>query len=137
MVIFRPTFQHAMNKALILVMCLTLLIGSLVAPGCAPKATTAPNVPSEVTDIICSPTAEQVAAWTQEILSGTDLLAFLELLPQTAAIMTIVNGAKAGIKVLEQARQGICTRLADIEQAKTNIQEAQATAAMKYGYKKL
>ncbi|MHB9075824.1 MAG: hypothetical protein ACYC6G_20165 [Desulfobaccales bacterium] len=135
--IVRPTFRQAMQKLLILIMVLVLFVVLIPASGCTPKNTvSAPDVPSEVTDIICSPTAEQVAAWTQEILSGSDLLSFLKLLPQTAAIMAIVNGAKAGIKVLEQARQGICTRLADIEQAKADIQSAQTTAAMKYGYKR-
>lgn len=126
----KPTFQE-------IVAGLMVLFFILMPPlGCAPKATTtAPDVPSQVSDIICSPTADQIDAWSQDILSGTDLIAFLALLPQTAVIAAILDGLKASVKVLDQARQSICTRLADIEQAKTNIQNAQTTAAMKYGYK--
>lgn len=114
-----------------------VLVAALMAftlagfPGCAGTQTVSP----EVAEIICSPTVEQMADWTQQLLSGTDLLSFMELMPQTAAILKIINGLKAGINVLEKARQGICTRLADIEAAKAAIQNEQASAAMKYGYK--
>jgi len=103
-------------------------------PGCKEGQPLPPEV-VDAAQVICSPTAEQVAAWGQEILSGTDLLSFLELVPQTAAIMGIVNVVKAGINVLEKARQGICTRLTEIEAAKAAIQTEQAKATLKYGYK--
>ena len=70
---------------------------------------------------VCSPTADQVMTYTQQIADASDSLAYFQTIVPTVPIMAIIAGLKLAIKVLSDARDGICQDQAQLTSAQEQV----------------
>ena len=77
---------------------------------------------------VCSPTADQVASYTQQIADASDSLVYFQSLVPTVPIAALIAGLKLAIKVLSDARDGICQDSAQLASAKEQVNTSQNVA---------
>ena len=70
---------------------------------------------------VCSPTADQIMVYTQQIADASDSLAYFQTLTPTVPIIAIIAGLKLAIKVLSDARDGICQDEAQLASAQEQV----------------
>ena len=101
-----------MKRLLILLMAMALI------GGCAGWTTT-----------LCSPTADKVADYTNQIAQASSALVFYQDQAPTVPIQAIVSGLQMAVALLIQARDGICVEQKALAAAQANV--GQSTAVMK------
>ena len=85
---------------------------------------------------VCSPTADQVMSYTQQIADASDNLAFFQSLAPTVPILAIISGLKLAIKILSDARDGICQDPTQLASAQEQISTSRSLSMqMKSGKK--
>lgn len=101
----------------------TIVFGLLVAPGCAGW-----------TQTLCSPTADKVASYTQQIAQASSALVYFQDEVPTVPIQAIITGLQMAINLLSQARDGICVDDKALAAAQANVgQNALIMKGMKMG----
>jgi hypothetical protein len=78
---------------------------------------------------ICSPTADQVAAYSQQIADASDALEFFQAMAPSVPVLAIIAGLKLAVATLNQARDGYCADAAQLAAASDAIVNAKSTAA--------
>lgn len=85
---------------------------------------------------VCSPTADQVASYAQQIADASDSLVYFQSLIPTVPVAAIVAGLKLALKILSDARDGICQDPAQLATAQDQINTTKGlTKQLKAGKK--
>lgn len=101
---------------------IAVLAMCLVVGGCA-------TIQSWLGKTVCSPTADQVAVYAQQISEASDALVYFQGLMPSIPVAAIVTGLKMAIKVLADARDGICQDPTQIASAQSAVADSTNMAA--------
>jgi predicted small secreted protein len=101
-----------MKKSIMKIMAVLAIFGIL--SGCA-------TIQGWLGQTVCSPTADQVVSYAQQIADASDSLAYFQELVPTVPILAIIAGLKLAIKVLTDAKNGICEDPAQLAAAQDQI----------------
>jgi uncharacterized protein YceK len=87
------------------ILVLTLIVGLLFS-GCA---------------TICSPTADKVEMYAQQIAQASSALVYFQDQVPTVPIQAIITGLQLAINLLSQARDGVCVDAKALAAAQNNV----------------
>jgi predicted small secreted protein len=108
-----------MKKSIMKIMAVLAIFGML--SGCA-------TIQGWLGKTVCSPTADQIVSYAQQIADASDSLAYFESLIPTIPIMAIIAGLKLAIKVLSDARDGICQDPVQLASAQEQVKTSKNLA---------
>jgi hypothetical protein len=117
-------------KKIMAVLSVMLFMGSIgMVSGCA-------TIQGWLGKTVCSPTADQVVSYTQQIADASDSLVYFQGLVPTVPIAAIIAGLKLAIQVLSDARDGICKDATQLAAAQDQINTSKTlTMQLKAGKK--
>ena len=98
-----------MNNRIMKIMAVLAIVGML--SGCA----------TWLGQTVCSPTADQVVSYAQQIADASDSLVYFQGLIPTIPVVAIIAGLKLAIKVLTDAKNGICQDPAQLVSAQEQV----------------
>lgn len=102
-------------KKIIAVLVMAAFVGSMgMVSGCT-------TVQGWLGKTVCSPTVDQAASYVQQIADASDSLVYFQGMVPTVPIAAIVAGLKLAIKVLSDARDGICQDTAQLAAAQQQV----------------
>ena len=85
---------------------------------------------------VCSPTADQIESYAQQIADASDSLVYFQGLIPTIPVVAIIAGLKLAIRILSDARDGICVDTGQIVVAQDQISTSKSlTMQLKTGKK--
>jgi hypothetical protein len=118
-------------KKIMAVLVMVLFVGSIgMVSGCA-------TIQGWLDKTVCSPTADQVASYAQKIADASDSLVYFQGLVPTVPVVAIIAGLKLAIKILTDAKNGICQDPTQLVTAQDQVNATKGLAKQLKAGKKL